>query len=245
MSFAKKMKSAEVMLRKKLALPSPVFKALNRGKPSFTCPLCNYVGPFRDEVGRSGSKKSSQCPQCKSTGRARLTWLVISDVLKEARTDRAIHFAPEANLVELLRPRFTRYELSHFTMPDVDHRADLTDLPFPNASFDFLLASHVLEHIEDDRRALSEIARVLRPGGMAILPVPMSGGETTIEYDAPDPEESGHVRACGDDYFDRYRQFFSKVVVYSSASYDPQYRLFSNLSATGEPGHKQVPVCYV
>jgi SAM-dependent methyltransferase len=51
-------------------------------------------------------------------------------------------------------------------------RSNGTDLPFRPAVFDAVLASDVLEHIEDDHDAMSEIARVLRPGGVVIVTVP-------------------------------------------------------------------------
>ena len=50
---------------------------------------------------------------------------------------------------------------------------DLTNLTYEAGSFDLLICSHVLEHIPDDRAALSEIYRVLRPGGLALIMVPI------------------------------------------------------------------------
>ena len=86
--------------------------------------------------------------------------------------------------------------------------ADATDLPFEDASFDFAICVHVLEHIREDRKALSEFFRVLRPGGAAIFQVPPSDLETTREDAAvTDPQERerlfgqyDHVRLCGADY---------------------------------------------
>lgn len=118
-----------------------------------------------------------------------MLWVVLDQALGalEGRPERAIHFAPEALLRPLLEPRFGTYETSSFDGGHTDHNADLRQLPFPNASYDFLIASHVLEHIKEDRQALSEIRRVLRPGGIAVLPVPLSA-KVTVEYDAPNPK---------------------------------------------------------
>jgi ubiquinone/menaquinone biosynthesis C-methylase UbiE len=80
-------------------------------------------------------------------------------------------------------------------------------------SFDCVYASHVLEHIKEDDRALSEIKRVLTPSGIAVLPVPIVSA-TTIEY--PKAYEFGHVRSLGDDYFEKYEKFFTKVKTFSS-----------------------------
>src|SRR6202021_2633687 len=49
---------------------------------------------------------------------------------------------------------------------------DALRLPFPSGSFDRVIAAEVLEHIPDDRRALAELARVLRPGGTIAVTVP-------------------------------------------------------------------------
>ena len=100
-------------------------------------------------------------------------------------------------------------------MKGADHIVDLQHLPFSDNSYDFVFASHVLEHIPDDRKAISEIRRILRPNGVAMLPVPIYS-EKTVEFSEPDPNEFGHVRAPGLDYFDRYQPYFSKVARFDS-----------------------------
>jgi SAM-dependent methyltransferase len=50
--------------------------------------------------------------------------------------------------------------------------ADVSSLPFADESFDAAVLGEVLEHVEDDRRALAEVGRVLRPGGVLALSVP-------------------------------------------------------------------------
>lgn len=95
------------------------------------------------------------------------------------------------------------------------HRVDPTDLPFPDESYDLAFDPHVLEHIKDDAAALREISRILRPGGLAVLPVPVVGA-VTVEYPATNPFEAGHVRAPGADYFGRYFPYFRSVQVVTS-----------------------------
>ncbi len=58
--------------------------------------------------------------------------------------------------------------------PNLDDRlqADILRLPFAAASFDAVLASHLMEHLPQPERALSEVARVLRPGGRFLLLTP-------------------------------------------------------------------------
>lgn len=92
----------------------------------------------------------------------------------------------------------------------VDLVASLTDLPVPSENADVLLALHVLEHISDDRKAISEIRRVLGPAGLAVLQVPMSGRDATDEEVLDTPQErsdrygqADHVRLYGNDFYTR------------------------------------------
>jgi SAM-dependent methyltransferase len=117
------------------------------------------------------------------------------------------------------------YESADLRMSCVDHRVDLTELPFEDESYDLVYASHVLEHIRNDRKAISEIARIVKRNGIAILPVPVLG-EKTIEYDLANPSEDYHVRAPGRDYVDRFKDYFSRVDVFDSSNYDRRYQVY-------------------
>jgi SAM-dependent methyltransferase len=246
-------------VRNRARLPLPLFKVWNGRKPRFLCPICNYEGPFADFYSFAGSRKHAICPSCGSLERHRLQHLVAADCLKGTSSRRSmLHVAPEKFLSSVFSTQFSTYETADLFMKGVDHSVDLTRLPFPDATYDVIFASHVLEHISDDQRAVSEIRRVLRPGGIAILPVPIVC-EKTIEYPEPNPLEAGHVRAPGPDYFERYRDYFGKVSVSSSADYPERYQLFVYEDRTcwptkecplrppmpGERHSDFVPVCYV
>jgi ubiquinone/menaquinone biosynthesis C-methylase UbiE len=142
-------------------------------------------------------------------------------------------------------------------MKGVDYKVDIRELPFDDATYDFVLASIVLDYVPDDSRAIKEIRRVLKPNGIAILPVSLVC-EKTIEYSEPNPFESNHVRASGMDYFERYEKYFPRVHRVSSEAFPHKYQLFIYEDRTvwpnrecplrpSMPGEKHkdvVPICY-
>jgi predicted SAM-dependent methyltransferase len=138
-----------------------------------------------------------------------------------------LHAAPEPAIAHALDRcwRGKRVSVDAFD-PDVDVRADLTALPFAAAYADVILCSHVLEHIEDDAAAVSELYRVLRPGGRAYIMVPIAR-TAALTYEDPTitaPAERAiafghpyHVRVCGMDYGDRIRAAGFTVAVQDAA----------------------------
>ena len=119
------------------------------------------------------------CPGCGVHERHRALWLYLRDRVRlgeEADGERLelLHFAPEHGLRERLAALSqVRLVTADLYPTGVDVQADITALPFGDASFDAVLCSHVLEHVADDRAAMAEIARVLRPSGWALVLVPL------------------------------------------------------------------------
>jgi SAM-dependent methyltransferase len=204
-----------------------IFKLQHLNKEQFNCPVCNYTGAFQDVHPSTSTRKHAQCPKCRALERHRLQYLVVERLLKslDPANLTMLHFAPEVFFRNYFAARFGKYETADLYMSDVDHQVDLQNLPFAEQSYDFIFASHVLEHIADDLKAISEIRRILKPNGIAILPVPLVA-ETTIEYPEPNPYEEYHVRAPGLDYFDRYEPYFSKVEQISSDSLPRKHQLY-------------------
>jgi SAM-dependent methyltransferase len=235
------------------------FRLLHLARHSYKCPVCAYRGPFRDVPASTGMRRDAECPSCHALERHRLQFLVLARILAgvDSREKRMLHVAPEALFRGFFAQRFRRYETADLHMGGVDHQVDLQQMPFADASFDFVFASHVLEHVADDAKAISEIRRILTPNGIAVLPVPIIA-EKTVEYGAPNPHEHEHVRAPGFDYFDRYRKSFAKVDTYPSDAWPDRHQLFvfedrSNWPTAECPlrppmqGKKHVdivPVCY-
>lgn len=197
----------------------------------YECPVCGTIGRFRPHQGR----RTAKCQGCGALERHRLQHCVLADLFKSFRPEgkRAIHFAPDA-MLKLFRARFAEVVTADLFRDDVDLKLDLRHLDLPDASFDFVFASHVLEHIDDDRQALREIYRVLKPGGVAVLPVPVNA-ESTIEYPQPCEAEFLHVRAPGVDYHDRYREIFDEVTLFSSADFPERYQLYTRFDSPQAP----------
>lgn len=228
-------------------------------KQYFVCPCCGHIGRFKATGRFMGRRPHARCPQCRALERHRLQHLVLREVFdcRLINTGRVLHVAPEPSMRALIEPMFETYIGADIEPRGNTVRADLRALQFEDDSFDMVYASHVLEHIDDDRQALSEVRRVLRPGGLAILPVPIVA-ETTVEYPGPSPTEHGHVRAPGADYYDRYAPFFSRILLRSSEDYDPIHQLYVYEDRTiyptraaprrppmpGERHPDRVPLCF-
>jgi SAM-dependent methyltransferase len=177
------------------------------------CPICG--GHFRRLLSRHGHP-NRQCPGCGSLARHRTMWLLLRDRLKiETSVRRVLHFAPEPGVAARIRATGVEFVTGDIDAALADERIDITEIPFPEASFDLVICSHVLEHVPNDRAAISEMRRVLRPGGLALIIVPVKI-DRTKEFLDPSPKpryadgylrlgSHAHVREIGLDYPDRLR----------------------------------------
>ena len=192
-----------------------VWARLARGE-GVECPCCG--GKFRRFVpyGVRPRRPHAQCPSCGSVERHRLLWLYLrerTDLF--VRAQRLLHVAPEEGFQERLRTiPGLRYASADLASPLAGVRADVQRLPFADAAFDSLFCHHVLEHVPDDRMAMRELLRVLRPGGWALLQSPLRSDQAETDEDPSivDPRERerrfgqrDHVRVYGRDYADRLR----------------------------------------
>ncbi|CEJ71713.1 Demethylrebeccamycin-D-glucose O-methyltransferase [Chryseobacterium oranimense G311] len=129
---------------------------------------------------------------------------------------KVLHIAPEQEFLRKFKMmKNLNYISADLFSPIVDVKADILDLPFEDNSFDIVFCNHVLEHIEDDAKAMSELYRVMKPGGWGIFQVPMRNSmeKTYEDFTITDPKERqkhfgqyDHVRWYGMDYFDRLRK---------------------------------------
>lgn len=151
------------------------------------CPICGRQAARFLPFGLGG-RPNARCPDCGSLERHRFLWMMLADRTPFFRRRlNVLHTAPEPCLEAPFRAAHGRgyVTLDRFN-PAADVQADLTDLPFPDDRFDMVVSSHVLEHVPDDRAALREIARVLKPSGLAVLLFPYDSKGPTREDPAMD-----------------------------------------------------------
>jgi len=140
-----------------------------------------------------------------------------------------LHIAPERPFeVALSKLLGAGYVSADLLKPNVRVRVDITHLPFPNDSFDVVLCSHVLEHVQDDLQAMQEFTRVLKLRGWALIMVPHFPeiGKTFEDPSVTDPAErlklfgqEDHVRVYGDDFVSRLQNAGFEVRVMRSADF--------------------------
>ena len=177
---------------------------------NYFCPICQYWHRRFLPFGLN-ARPNAACPECGSLERHRFMWRYLRDELKILhRRYRILHIAPEPciqmRLNSLSNLKYLAIDLYNV---NVDKNMDLTALSFCKSSFDLVLCSHVLEHIQNDNLAISEIARVLSKRGTLIAMVPIDY-ERKVTFEDPTiatPKERNiafghpyHVRICGNDY---------------------------------------------
>lgn len=151
--------------------------------------------------GEMTSHETYTCSSCGASDRERLYALWIDQQIEKeyfSEGERLIHFAPEAALSKKLKDLdFFDYKTADLLMDGVDYRVDMMTMPFDADSFDFFICSHVLEHVESDDQAISELHRITKPGGRGILMAPIVVGlEKTIE-DLDVTDDAGRWRLFG------------------------------------------------
>ncbi|MBC7556952.1 MAG: class I SAM-dependent methyltransferase [Chryseobacterium sp.] len=164
--------------------------------------------------GYGKQRENALSPGTLSLERHRQMWLYLKNETDFfSKKYKVLHMAPEQSFFKRFRKmKNLDYLTADLFSPIVDVKADILDLPFENESFDVVFCNHVLEHIEDDKKAMSELYRVMKPGGWGIIQVPMKNSleKTYEDFTIKDPKERqkhfgqyDHVRWYGMDYFQR------------------------------------------
>jgi SAM-dependent methyltransferase len=186
------------------------------------CTVCRRASPH---LGPGpGGRPTASCVQCGSLERHRVMAIVIPSMIGRSPVGSIVlDIAPTKLLSEVLRGHTDRMYTSIDFDPAADGRvvnaqASITMLPIRMDAVGFMLCSHVLEHVPDDGAAAREIARVLSPGGVALIQVPRRLGVPTDEDPSAAPAERmtrfgqvDHVRYYGDDFEERLESAGLKV----------------------------------
>jgi len=172
--------------------------------------------------GYGNQRNNVLSPSTLSLERHRLLWLYLKNETDFFLKDlKVLHFAPEqAFYNRFKKQKNLNYTTTDLESPLADVKADICNLPFESDSYDVILCNHVLEHIPDDTKAMQELYRVLKPGGMVILQIPqdLSREKTFEDNSITDKKERAiifgqydHVRVYGRDYFDKLQSIGFKV----------------------------------
>lgn len=189
--------------------------------------------------GYGKQRENALSPGTLSLERHRQMWLYLQNETDFfTKNYKVLHIAPEQEFLRKFKKmKNLDYTSADLFSPIVDVKADILDLPFEDESFDVIFCNHVLEHIEDDRKAMSELYRVMKKGGWGILQVPMKNSleKTYEDFTITDPKERqkhfgqyDHVRWYGMDYFDRLKAvgFIAEANFYSQKFSDADIKKF-------------------
>ncbi len=195
---------------------------------TYQCPICQYrcrdwaysgvdveVNKVLEIIG--AGRRKNICVNCGSNDRERLVYVFLQERIPKSTWTQLniLHIAPEWNLSQWIAKQLPKSyvqgdrHMEGYQYDDSVQNMDITTLPFPEGHFDWVICNHVLEHIQDDSIAMRELHRVLKPGGSAILQVPISRkiDNTYEDKTIQSPEErekhfgqNDHVRVYGNDY---------------------------------------------
>lgn len=177
------------------------------------CPCCGFCGGFLS-AGRP-PRIDARCPSCGSLERHRLLYLALKREEIPFSSDpsdlQMLHFAPEQIMREYFSQNFGTYTTADLYQGSVDKKLNVERIDEPDESYDVIVASHILEHV-DDMKASAELKRILKVDGVLIAMVPLIEGWKTSYENADVLTESDrlkhfgqadHVRFFGADFAER------------------------------------------
>ncbi len=204
------------LMQRLASLGVPLMGLFYRGQGR-ECAICGSRWRKFMPYGYVTVREEALCPNCLSLERHRLLWLWMvmhTDLLAGGRN--ILHVAPEVSIMRRLRKICGEsYVTADLESPLADMHFDVQSIPLDDNSFDIILCNHIMEHVEDDRQAMRELHRVLRPGGWGVILVPRDEErEVTFEDDSIVDEaertrifgQYDHRRIYGQDYADRLRE---------------------------------------
>lgn len=191
---------------------SGIISLFYKGK-KHQCPICENKFRKMLPYGNKGAV-NRLCPSCLSLERHRLIWLYLQNKTNFFTANlKVLHIAPEQSFLKRFKAlKNLDYTTGDLESPIVDVHFDIQDMPFKDDTYDVVMCNHVLEHIPDEHKAITEIYRILKKGGWAILQVPINPNfeKTYEDPNITDPKERekhfgqyDHLRYHGLDYAKR------------------------------------------
>ena len=202
-------------------LVRPILALILKGN-TFTDPIDGKSFKSFLPYGYGKQRNNVLSPSTLSLERHRLLWLYLKNETNFFSAPiKILHFAPEQAFYKRFKKlKNLNYVTTDLNSPLADVKADICNLPFKDNEFDMILCNHVLEHIPDDTKAMHELYRVMKVGGMGVFQIPQDlNRESTFEDNTiTDKNERAklfgqydHVRVYGRDFFDKLRSIGFKV----------------------------------
>lgn len=195
------------------------------------CPICGYETPIFI-AGGVNYRKNAMCPNCNSLERHRFLYFFIENRINLTNNFQLLHFAPEKAFYDI----FKNLDNVDYHTCDIEKSVyvneiiDIQDIPYDNDFFNLIICNHVLEHVPDDKKAMSELYRVIKPvsengGAIIMVPLDLNMSETLEkeEYNTPELREkyygqSDHVRLYGADFQNKLEDAGFDVEVFDNNS---------------------------
>lgn len=216
-----------------------LFKLVNPGNDCYCLYCKKSYGKFLHEgvkakvfkkykIAGGGYKLNTRCPNCGSVDRARLLALFFKNRTEVFNKNTEIlHVSPNKSVARYLNEGATIKQVVGTIEPDQflefnPFYLDIQDISLADNLFDVVICCHIIEHVDDDEKAMSELFRVMKPGGIGIFQVPLALNlEKTLEDKTLTTDKQrkiahgqvDHVRLYGLDYLEKLRKAGFRVVM--------------------------------
>lgn len=176
----------------------------------------------KNTIIEAGYRENCTCPVCKSKDRIRMVYYYLEKYTNVFVGKNCIlHFAPEFPIKQKIKKnKYAEYYDGDIQKGRATYVVDITDIQFPDNKFDYIICNQVLEHIPDEKKAINELKRVIKPNGKIIITVPIcvSNEKTFEDPNITDSKErlanfcqEDHVRLYGRDFKKRLEKFGFEV----------------------------------